>query len=142
MAKISRNDPCPCGSGKKYKNCCLHKDRERYPIDKQADGINADLPVDYDDTKPASPFIQFAQVIMDETGDDSEEGINKALCLSQIIHNIAVLFDEKKLQQEMINKFAKEVSRILPEMSKEDARQLCVDLLEKFYDMFPDYKQI
>ena len=22
-AKIGRNDPCPCGSGKKYKNCCL-----------------------------------------------------------------------------------------------------------------------
>ena len=21
-AKIGRNDPCPCGSGKKYKNCC------------------------------------------------------------------------------------------------------------------------
>ncbi|MBQ7348648.1 MAG: SEC-C domain-containing protein, partial [Clostridia bacterium] len=19
---IGRNDPCPCGSGKKYKNCC------------------------------------------------------------------------------------------------------------------------
>lgn len=24
----SRNDPCPCGSGKKYKNCCLRKDVE------------------------------------------------------------------------------------------------------------------
>src|SRR6266704_852102 len=23
-----RNDPCPCGSGKKYKKCCLGKDRE------------------------------------------------------------------------------------------------------------------
>lgn len=23
MAKIGRNDPCPCGSGKKHKNCCL-----------------------------------------------------------------------------------------------------------------------
>lgn len=22
--KVSRNDPCPCGSGKKYKRCCLH----------------------------------------------------------------------------------------------------------------------
>lgn len=22
MRKVSRNDPCPCGSGKKYKNCC------------------------------------------------------------------------------------------------------------------------
>lgn len=23
--KIGRNDPCPCGSGKKYKKCCLSK---------------------------------------------------------------------------------------------------------------------
>jgi len=26
--KIGRNDPCPCGSGKKYKNCCMKKDIE------------------------------------------------------------------------------------------------------------------
>jgi hypothetical protein len=24
-AKVGRNDPCPCGSGKKYKNCCLRE---------------------------------------------------------------------------------------------------------------------
>ena len=24
--KVGRNDPCPCGSGKKYKHCCLGKD--------------------------------------------------------------------------------------------------------------------
>ena len=23
--KVGRNDPCPCGSGKKYKHCCLGK---------------------------------------------------------------------------------------------------------------------
>jgi uncharacterized protein YchJ len=23
--KIGRNDPCPCGSGKKYKKCCMKK---------------------------------------------------------------------------------------------------------------------
>ncbi|PYT73444.1 MAG: hypothetical protein DMG41_28675 [Acidobacteria bacterium] len=23
--KIGRNDPCPCGSGKKYKRCCLEQ---------------------------------------------------------------------------------------------------------------------
>ena len=23
--KVGRNDPCPCGSGKKYKQCCLGK---------------------------------------------------------------------------------------------------------------------
>ena len=24
MKKPGRNEPCPCGSGKKYKKCCLH----------------------------------------------------------------------------------------------------------------------
>ncbi len=24
VEKVGRNDPCPCGSGKKYKQCCLH----------------------------------------------------------------------------------------------------------------------
>jgi len=27
--KIGRNDPCPCGSGKKYKNCCMGKDGQK-----------------------------------------------------------------------------------------------------------------
>jgi Flp pilus assembly protein TadD len=26
MAKTGRNDPCPCGSGQKYKRCCLPRD--------------------------------------------------------------------------------------------------------------------
>jgi hypothetical protein len=25
LVKVRRNDPCPCGSGKKYKKCCLPK---------------------------------------------------------------------------------------------------------------------
>ncbi len=25
MEKVARNDPCPCGSGKKYKRCCMGK---------------------------------------------------------------------------------------------------------------------
>ena len=28
MAKIGRNEPCPCGSGKKYKQCCLAIDEQ------------------------------------------------------------------------------------------------------------------
>ena len=27
MPKIGRNDSCPCGSGKKYKRCCMDKDQ-------------------------------------------------------------------------------------------------------------------
>ena len=25
VQRVGRNDPCPCGSGKKYKKCCLRK---------------------------------------------------------------------------------------------------------------------
>lgn len=28
VPKVGRNDPCPCGSGRKYKRCCLGRDRE------------------------------------------------------------------------------------------------------------------
>ena len=28
VKKIGRNDPCPCGSGKKYKFCCLNKPKD------------------------------------------------------------------------------------------------------------------
>ena len=29
MATAARNDPCPCGSGRKYKRCCLGRERKR-----------------------------------------------------------------------------------------------------------------
>ena len=28
MSKVKRNGPCPCGSGKKTKKCCLRKINE------------------------------------------------------------------------------------------------------------------
>ncbi len=38
MTKIGRNDTCPCGSGKKYKHCCLAQDRAyQNLLDKQSD---------------------------------------------------------------------------------------------------------
>lgn len=29
MTKVGRNDPCPCGSGKKYKKCCEEKAKHK-----------------------------------------------------------------------------------------------------------------
>ena len=34
--KIARNARCPCGSGKKYKNCCLQKDLEEARVAEQS----------------------------------------------------------------------------------------------------------
>lgn len=49
MGKIGRNDPCPCGSGKKYKYCCLRKERQARQAQRgvtQEDPTDAKLPVD------------------------------------------------------------------------------------------------
>lgn len=63
MAKVGRNQPCPCGSGKKYKQCCLAKDeaaaaatREQQHRDAPSPPVraprNAGLPVVDDDSHP------------------------------------------------------------------------------------------
>jgi hypothetical protein len=48
MSKLGRNDPCPCGSGKKYKQCCLAKDeaKEREARTKAAEEAAAAAPAE------------------------------------------------------------------------------------------------
>ena len=39
MSKIGRNDTCPCGSGKKYKKCCLPKEQQRVVAGRRKNNI-------------------------------------------------------------------------------------------------------
>ncbi len=41
QVKITRNDPCPCGSGKKYKKCCGIS--ERSPSRSESDGVTLEI---------------------------------------------------------------------------------------------------
>jgi hypothetical protein len=48
MSKLGRNDPCHCGSGKKYKQCCLAKDeaKERKAREKAAAKAEKEAPAE------------------------------------------------------------------------------------------------
>lgn len=35
MKKVGRNDPCPCGSGNKYKKCCIDKERQNPVVNRK-----------------------------------------------------------------------------------------------------------
>ena len=52
MAKVGRNDPCPCGSGKKYKKCCMMKDlaREADISSKSSGNVSSDLSTESTET--------------------------------------------------------------------------------------------
>lgn len=39
MSMIGRNDPCHCGSGKKYKKCCLHKEEQTREVSFHQEGL-------------------------------------------------------------------------------------------------------
>ncbi|WP_295406483.1 SEC-C metal-binding domain-containing protein [uncultured Thiocystis sp.] len=41
MSKVGRNDPCRCGSGKKYKKCCLAKDEKQHLENTRKEDIGA-----------------------------------------------------------------------------------------------------
>ena len=58
-SKTNRNDPCPCGSGKKYKKCCLNKKGPKIQSRLMNDTIDA--------YKKSS---QWFQDILDERTDD------------------------------------------------------------------------
>jgi tetratricopeptide (TPR) repeat protein len=71
MAKIGRNDPCPCGSGKKYKRCCLAVDRaamQRPPDPEPARLVPTSAPDDLEDLDSLSNRVveRIAQGRLDE----------------------------------------------------------------------------
>ena len=55
MGQVGRNQPCPCGSGKKYKRCCLAQDAARASAALRAQA--ADAAGDEDDLDAASNAV-------------------------------------------------------------------------------------
>ena len=73
MAKTSRNAPCPCRSGKKYKKCCLPKEEAaRAPT-------------------PQAPTQ--SSVIVDFFGDDEEDD------LDELSNGVVDLIEAGKLEE-------------------------------------------
>ena len=73
MDKVGRNDPCPCGSGLKFKKCCLGKsqagssrsDDERTAVGTTLDWLKANYAEEVDET-----------VLLDYFGDPDDEELD------------------------------------------------------------------
>jgi hypothetical protein len=95
--KISRNAPCPCGSGKKYKHCCYGKgfEDEREPASRQPPKYPIGTVAFYGPDDKTRTKIA-AGVIL----HDSAEAIIKRWVATDVTTN-------PKIQQEMKNFFLK-----------------------------------
>ncbi len=105
MKKIGRNDPCHCGSGKKYKKCCLEKDeKERYlkTLNKLNENIE-DSAESSDELEENESYIDSEDVIeneelnnySEETEDNEDEkNVEKYAC-KKFEENIPEISAEK-----------------------------------------------
>ena len=81
MAKPGRNDRCPCGSGKKYKACCLTRDEaaERDRLAAEQAGREARAEARRLEQRKARDAIVAGFAGSPDDGDDLEETVDAAL---------------------------------------------------------------
>lgn len=82
MSTLSRNDLCHCGSGKKYKNCCMNKDKAQEVLAQQKYDVRREIrpnttPYQFWKTWSAANSKQAFSLVSDMTVAGSE--LNEAL---------------------------------------------------------------
>lgn len=85
MSNTGRNDPCPCGSGKKYKKCCMSVHNV---------GISGQIAVSrkgqrYDDFIPIEAIVDYGQPLLDKAffaENDVHEISAPRLMYSYLLH--------------------------------------------------------
>jgi hypothetical protein len=92
--KIGRNDPCPCGSGKKYKHCCMRKDRQR----RRAGASSSTVRLGESRTSPIQEQLaqirSMGQAIMDQVPSDQAQELQQLLEQAEELAAYEALRDE------------------------------------------------
>jgi hypothetical protein len=88
--KIGRNDPCHCGSGKKYKNCCMPKELD----------INSNKGCLYSNIF----YPGYIALPEDETYFVEEDGIKSSILIKKHLEALEVLDFDNRLNEQDINK--------------------------------------
>ena len=84
--KIGRNDPCPCGSGKKYKKCCITK-----MVDNNENELNELYrfePGSYGDAGSYMPSLACLKQIRKDEEIDIKNPKNGIVIASEIVGSI------------------------------------------------------
>ena len=110
MKKIGRNDPCPCGSGKKYKNCCMGKDiaddslwrKLRQINDKLVKRFMEHMDTFYHEDTIVNAWLEF---IFNEEGDFSPEISHEQVFFPWLFYNYLPYEDDFLVDEEDLENF-------------------------------------
>ena len=108
--KVGRNDPCPCGSGKKYKKCCLGKPTTAA-------------------SSAGAKFTEFARPFLTEAAGDREA----ALTLARAIWELALEPDDDAREASIETLLEPLPSDLRPAFDENVRR-----MIERHREMFPE----
>jgi tetratricopeptide (TPR) repeat protein len=104
MASTGRNEPCPCGSGKKYKKCCLPKEEaaklEAHAKDQAAREERAAARRDEQRKSRAEVLARLAGGI-----DDEEDELTAASNAAVDLVNAGKLDEAEKAARDLLERF-------------------------------------
>lgn len=111
MSKLGRNDPCPCGSGKKYKNCCLGTSGKNF----LSEDVTMSETRGKDDIIPLDAVIDYGQPFTDKTFFDANDlhDLSAPRLLYSLILNPQIEVLAHKTVRQFLNRGKEEMERII-----------------------------
>lgn len=138
MKKIGRNDPCPCGSGKKYKKCCLRGNEEKEIQDRNL------IPRNNSDKPDGDRFLETDNSFEeDESADETMRTIGRYKKIKSTDEMLefakGVLTEEKELYADFAIEIIDPIhNRLGSEGRHKEAVELFALLFEKQKDVYDD----
>jgi tetratricopeptide (TPR) repeat protein len=138
--KIGRNDPCHCGSGKKYKRCCLEEDQEgeRFVREAAAAVIAAEQAED-------NTFAEWSDKLDDESNavidlievdklDEAEQAAHQLIANYPEVHDgydrLGMVYEARKEPKKAAESYRKVI-----EMMKAHPTDYDADFLAEFEEL-------
>ena len=133
--KVRRNDPCPCGSGKKYKQCCMRKDQEaervqrsmerarRIVEESRSDSPEPSTPPETPAPPPSDPQVEASSARWQEFEEQDYE--------SQIALFVETLNDDELMDNEMAFEMLSKIYDKTIEHDERDRFDALVDMLRE-----------
>ncbi|MGD0678464.1 MAG: SEC-C metal-binding domain-containing protein [Polyangiaceae bacterium] len=146
--KVGRNAPCPCGSGKKFKKCCLGSTESARPRVAQVNGDDVHVsgrvsPEQLDMAAhlfrekdagrgPARQLADYAQPFL-EAADGDLESVQSAMNKAVVFWNLAVTLDEAERERVL-----SEIVLGVDEANRADFEKTARMMIERHMSMFPE----
>ena len=129
MSKLGRNKPCYCGSGKKYKKCCLAKDEEERRLEQKEEQYEEDPSEEIED----DPVEEYGEEYDGYQLEDSEDVPDISPLPAEDAPELNIVEDNELSPEEVV--LCEEWGTEYVKISDPDKLRTHI---EKFMDLHPD----